>query len=180
MTNTQDSRRQFIEEVAGTADRHRQRSFEYEGKAIEFANNAFRALTYLNGGALVAIPTAVALFKADIAQARLYLTCAAALFVLGLLLVVLAQAAAFFTMARRSEAETNYEFEQDLIANLRHYIKDPEAREKATADARAYNKAAVDKISGSNVWRLAALIFFWTSAIAFVAGCWFRARAILG
>src|SRR5437667_2886763 len=40
---------------------HSERAVFYETRAIEFANNALRTLTYLNGGGLVAIPAAVAL-----------------------------------------------------------------------------------------------------------------------
>jgi hypothetical protein len=175
-----DTRQKYIEEIAGTVDRHRERAFEYETKALDFAHNAFRTLTYLNGGALVAIPTAVALFKADITQGKFYLTFAAALFVAGLLLVVLAQAAAFFTMGRRSESKLSFQYEQTALANLRHYITDPKERDTGISQARSYNSTANAKIGASNKWRLSGLIFFWSSVGAFIVGCYFGARAILG
>jgi sulfite exporter TauE/SafE len=105
-----ERRRRYFDEVKDVADRHLVSGAEYEKHAIDLALNVFRTLTYLNGGALVAIPTAVAMFQADARQVKVALLAAAAAFVAGLLSVVLAQAMAFFTMARRSEAE-----------NLRHY-----------------------------------------------------------
>ena len=67
-------------------------------------HRALQLLTYLNGGALVAIPTALAFFKADVGRLDVLWTAGA--FVLGLFFAVLAQGAAFFTMAKRAEAAT--------------------------------------------------------------------------
>jgi hypothetical protein len=73
---------------------HRSRSFEYENLAVEYSHRGLQLLTYLNGGALVAIPTALAFFKADVGRSDLLLTAGA--FIVGLVFVVLAQVAAFF------------------------------------------------------------------------------------
>src|SRR5262249_34848888 len=83
-----DQRRQYFEELE-TVDRYRERAFEYDKEALQIAGTAFRALTYLNGGALVATPTAVKLFGANVAMAKVSLLCAALSFVAGLVLVIL-------------------------------------------------------------------------------------------
>jgi hypothetical protein len=92
----------FFEDLEKRAGPYRAMSFEFEKLAVEYSNKGFQNLTYLNGGALVAIPTAMAFFKAEVAKSHLLIT--AGFFVAGLLFVVLAQAAAFFTMAKRAEA----------------------------------------------------------------------------
>ena len=53
-------RRRYFEDYKDTVDRHREGALFFEARAIDFASNAFKALTYLNGGGLIAIPTAVA------------------------------------------------------------------------------------------------------------------------
>ena len=177
---TIDSRRKYIEEFKDTVDRHRERAFEYESKAIDFANNAFRVLTYLNGGALVAIPTAVALFQADIAKVKLQLVYGAAFFIAGLICIVAAQGAAFFTMARRSESEIFLQYEQMVSLGATHFPQSPEQQTKLIDEAKEFHTNAVKKITRSNYWRRAGLIMFWISLGAFIFGSFFGARAILG
>lgn len=91
----------FWSNLKDVADRHRERAFKYEEKAIEFANNGFRTLSYPNGGALVAIPAVVALFNTDLEKVKGLLIQSALLFIVWLIFVVAAQAAAFVTMVRR-------------------------------------------------------------------------------
>src|SRR5262249_60802577 len=67
----------------------------------EFATGALRTLTYLNGGGLVAIPAAVALFHTDVTRVKVQLLTAAILFVAGLLLVIAAQVGAFLALTQR-------------------------------------------------------------------------------
>jgi hypothetical protein len=50
----------FYEQVDKRGEPHRARSFEYEKLAVEYSHRGLQLLTYLNGGALVAIPTALA------------------------------------------------------------------------------------------------------------------------
>jgi hypothetical protein len=79
------------------------RCLSYEELAVEFATSALRASAYLNGGGLIAIPAAVALFKADVSETIGLLLRAAACWGLGLLLVTIAYALGFYAMARRAE-----------------------------------------------------------------------------
>jgi hypothetical protein len=65
-----ERRRTYFEEYSDRVDRHRTREDEHRKHALEFASSAMRAITYLNGGGLVAIPAAVALFKADPEKAK--------------------------------------------------------------------------------------------------------------
>ena len=101
---------QFFENFEKRAGPHRDRGFDYEKLAVDYSNKGFQNLTYLNGGALVAIPAAMAFFKADVPKTDIMWT--AVFFIAGLLAVVLAQGAAFFTMAKRSESQENYKNEQ--------------------------------------------------------------------
>src|SRR5688572_14976360 len=91
-------RRQYHEDLNKVVAPHHLRSFEYETKAIEFANGVFRALTDLNGGALVALQSVMAIVKLD-SSPKLFVL--ASFFIGGLTLVILAQVCGFFTMARR-------------------------------------------------------------------------------
>ena len=59
----------FYEQVIRRGEPHRSRSFEYEKLAVEYSHRGLQLLTYLSGGALVAIPTALAFFKADVGRA---------------------------------------------------------------------------------------------------------------
>lgn len=181
MTEETDPRRKYLEEYTGAVDRHRTRAFEYEVKAIDYSNAAFRVLTYLNGGALVAIPTAVALFQTDPAAVKYQLVAAAAMYVASLIFIIGAQSAAFFTMARRSEAETYFQYEQHLILHLRYYIKDDDvARASTIKESTGQRQMALDKIQASNSWRRAGIVFFWLSLILFIGGSIYGGKAVLG
>jgi hypothetical protein len=52
MTNSDEDgerRRKYFEEYGDRVDRHRSRQAYFDNNAIEFASNAMRAMTYLNG-----------------------------------------------------------------------------------------------------------------------------------
>jgi Na+-transporting methylmalonyl-CoA/oxaloacetate decarboxylase gamma subunit len=111
---------------------------EYEKQSNEYAANALRAMTYLNGGGLVAIPAAAALFKTDLAApgAKLVLLGAGVAFVVGLILIAACQGFAFFVYAKRSEAK-------------RLKKKDP------WEEARKFRKIAIWLFGGSFVFFIA-------------------------
>jgi hypothetical protein len=177
---TDDPMLRYTEVVRSVTDQHHTRQFEYEKEALGFAQNAFRVLTYMNGGALVAIPTAVALFGADVKAAKLQLIIAAGFFVGGLLFVVLAQAGAFFTMARRSEAERDFMYEQMLLTQVAlGRSDDPQFREKKTAAARERRTQADRRLETSDIYRFVGLMCFWISFVLFVVGCIFGGQAVL-
>jgi hypothetical protein len=113
--------RKFYDDFENRGRKFRDQSFEYEKLAVDYSHKGFQTLTYLNGGALVAIPTAMAFFKADVAKVDILWTAAA--FVAGLLFVVVSQGAAFFTMATRAEANEQFMWEQfhRVTALLFHY-----------------------------------------------------------
>src|SRR3977135_1734829 len=110
MTNTPEQERaktqervdKFWADVEKRSAPHRQQAFAYEQVAIDYSKKGFETLTYLNGGALVALPAALAFFKADVRASSIIAV--AASFIVGLLAVVVAQVMAFLTMAKRSEA----------------------------------------------------------------------------
>jgi hypothetical protein len=167
----------FFEQVNKRGEPHRSRSFEYEKLAIEYSHRGLQLLTYLNGGALVAIPTALAFFKADVGRIDVLLTAVA--FIVGLLFVVLAQVAAFFTMAKRAEASMFSVHEQfQRIAALQNPHQAPEFAERmaaATSDAKMGSK----RLATSDKWRLIGLGFFVLSLAAFVAGCAWGAWVVI-
>jgi hypothetical protein len=170
-----DSR--FYEQMNKRSEPHHGRSFEYEKLAVEYSNKGLQLLTYLNGGALVAIPTALAFFKADIGKTDVLWTATA--FVVGLFFVVLAQAAAFFTMARRAEASTYFAREQfQRVAALQFHHQSIQFLERMS-DAQSDRLDGLKRTSRSNVWRLLGIVFFAISLIAFATGCVYGLTAVL-
>jgi hypothetical protein len=137
-------------------------------------------MTYLNGGGLVAIPAAVALFKTDPAKAKYDLIIAGLLFVTGLLSIVIAQAFAFFVQARRAEAENLLARQQIVMLAALHYPGTPDVQTQRTAEAADCEKRSNEKRNRSDQWRKFALLFFWLALVCFIAGCYFGARAVLG
>jgi hypothetical protein len=85
------------------------------------------ARSYLNGGALVAIPAAGALFRTEVAPTQSLLIASAGSFVLALVLIVAAYFCAFFTMAKRAEREEIPSHEKSLILGALYYpIQNPD------------------------------------------------------
>jgi fructose-specific component phosphotransferase system IIB-like protein len=168
----------------------------YQSRAIEFANNAFRALTYLNGGALVAIPTAVALFQADPKRAKMELLIAAISFVVGLLFVAAAQAVVFSIMSRLAEAEllminneSIHKTSMRLLGPVTAAIETAALKIEpgpVAADMEAllktfavvFGSQANAKITRAYKWRLLGVAMFWASLICFIIGCCFGATAL--
>lgn len=175
-----EKRRKYFDDVELAVGPFRQRAFDYESKAIDFANNALRVLTYLNGGALVATPTAVALFQTDLNKAKFQLIIASILFVSSLVFVVLAHAAGFFTMARRAESTTAKEYEQVIYLVATHFPESDAAKPEGLGSARDFNAKAAQSNSNSNWWRAFGLICVWVSLGLFIGGCVFGSRALLG
>lgn len=173
-----ETRKKYLEELGTSTETHRVRAFEYEKLAVDYSAHIFRNLTYLNGGALIALPTAVALFGFDAKHQKVALVIAAACFIGGLLLVCLAQIFAFFTMARRAEAEQLQEDSQRLITGSTHYpaIVDPQKTKKEVDDNHA---KVAEKIKASDGYRFGGILATWCSAAAFIVGCCFGVRAIL-
>lgn len=177
MTDVQDRRSKFFDDRDKTVAVYEARSFEYEKIAIECANSAFKILMYLNGGALVAIPAALALLNWKTTDHKIEIIRFAALFVLGLVAVLLSQMFAFFTMARRSEAQQFLANQQSWHSSLVHYPEQFDLKEtKAKADKAGSDANA--KIATSNVLRIIAIVFAWVSAFAFIGGCIYAAYAM--
>jgi hypothetical protein len=173
-----ERRAKYFGDVASAVDRHRSRGFEYEKEAIAYSTNALKILSYLNGGGLLAMPAAVALFHTSIDKVKVLLLGGAGCFVAGLLFVAIAQACAFFTMAKRSESQNHLADEQILLLNMVHY---PEVGDQQSIriEATETRKAANRKVVISDRWRFAGLVLFWLSLLAFDAGCLLGAFAIL-
>jgi hypothetical protein len=154
--------RDFFDEVDRRGGRFRERAFEFDKLAVAYSQKGFETLTYLNGGALVALPAALAFFKTDIPRASIIWTGGA--FIIGLLLVVLAQMMAFFTMAKRAEAETlRYNEQFDRVAALTEPNRKIEA-ERAFVESER-------RRAHSNRFRHVGLVCFVGSLLAFILGC---------
>jgi hypothetical protein len=167
----------FYEQVSKRADPYRALAFEYEKLTTEFTHKGFQSLTYLNGGALVAIPTAMAFFKADVGRIDILWTASA--FIVGLLCVVFAQVAAFFTMSSRAESATFHWSEQwqKIAAHQFRYPSDERTAHDVAAGVDRAN--ALKRTSRSNIWRIIGLVFFLLSLAAFLAGCLLGGWAVI-
>lgn len=185
MTETPEEFRKRVEEIDNKyhedADKrakpHRDRAFEYEKITVEYTHKGFQTLTYLNGGALVAIPTAMAFFKTDVDRVDVLMTAGA--FVTGLLCVVVAQICAFFTMSKRSEAQQLQADEQiNRVAALAYQHQSPVNIERLTL-ADACRVEANARVRHSNIWRYLGLFFFIFSTLVFITGCMLGGKAIL-
>jgi hypothetical protein len=144
-------------------------SLEYEKLTVDFTHKGFQSLTYLNGGALVAIPTAMAFFKADVSRIDILWTAGA--FIMGLLCVVLAQIAAFFTMSKRAESSQFHWSEQWQQIAAHQYPMPSDERTARITSAQKDRTNALKRATHADVWRYIGLAFFLFSFAAFVAGC---------
>ncbi|MGY3358847.1 ABC-type transport system involved in cytochrome bd biosynthesis fused ATPase/permease subunit [Bradyrhizobium sp. GM0.4] len=167
----------FFEDLEKRAGPYRGMAFEFEKLAVDYSNKGFQNVTYLNGGALVAIPTAMAFFKADVAKSDVLLT--AAFFVAGLLFVVAAQVAAFFTMAKRAEGQNRLHLEQAHRIAALAFPHQTQANVENLTKADQEHTEANDRMQRSDVWRGAGLLFFSFSLFAFVLGCGWGAYTVM-
>jgi hypothetical protein len=172
MSEQDEARSKYFADIEAALGHLRARYFEYEKLAIDYSTSAFKTMTYLHGGALVALPAAIALFKVDVAAAKVVLV------VLGLIAICLAQACAFFTMARRSEAQWCYQQEQRVLVNTTHYPTVVLAAQ-AKIDAKQFLDDGNKKIDDSDYWRSFAIGAYWLAVILFLIGCAFGAKAVL-
>jgi hypothetical protein len=165
-----ERRKLYFDEYQDRVDRHRSGSAFYEQRAIEFATNGFKILAYLNGGGLIAIPAAVALFRTDARDVKSLLVCAAAAFIAGLILGTIGQFFAFFVTARRSEAEIQFQFEQMELLAAAHYPGTQEEQSGRAARAQQNRDLAHKKLRRSDIWRIASLVCVWLSLLLFIGG----------
>ena len=119
----------------------------------------------------------MAFFRADVVKSDVLLT--AGLFVIGLFFVVLAQAAAFFTMAKRAEATDRLRWEQfHRVAALGYPHQTPPNTENLKAASKRHADAN-ERLGRSDMCLVAGLVFFGASLIAFVVGCGWGARTVI-
>jgi len=167
----------FWEDAEKRSSPHRQQAFSYEQFAIEYSKKGFETLTYLNGGALVALPAALAFFKADVPASSIIAV--AGSFIAGLLAVVLAQVMAFFTMTKRSEAAQLLANEAVLSVSAINNPIGSAAHQEMEARANKTRAQANERLSSSDRYRLAGLAIYSASVLAFVIGCVLGAAAVL-
>jgi hypothetical protein len=167
----------FYEDFEKRGGPLRDRGFDYDKLAIDYSHKGFQTLTYLNGGALVAIPTAMSFFRADVARVSILITAGA--FIVGLLCVVIAEVCAFFTMAKRAEAQEEFRWEQfHRVAALMFQHQTQHNTENLTKAGDRHTEGG-KRLRHSNIWRLVGLAFFAGSLVAFVVGCGWGALAVV-
>jgi hypothetical protein len=174
MRQTIGSRKEF----SALIQPHYERETFYETRAIDFANNALKTLTYLNGGALVAIPAAVALFAMDAKLIKTELLTAATLLVVGLFFVLLAQAFWLFTMSQRANAEDIARRKQDALITA---VND-EKKHLFSAfmnELVPLNTSASNTLTRASIYQLITGVLFWGASGCFVIGCFYGARALM-
>jgi hypothetical protein len=162
----------------GDLSRHySERATFYETRAIEFVNSALRTLTYLNGGGLVAIPAAVAMFHTDVAGVKVQLITAAIWFVVGLLLVIGAQIGAFSALTQRASGEYLAQQKKETLVEA--------ARDNSNRIIRFFENLAAlaardqTRANWEGGWLLLTGFLFLASSVCFIVGCSFGARALL-
>jgi hypothetical protein len=99
-------------------------------------------------------------------------------FVLGLLFVVLAQIAAFFTMAKRSEGMKLLQWEQRSRVAALGCPQESPLNAQHRKDADDSFKDANRRLGHSDTARGLGLTLFFMSLVAFVIGCGLGGRAV--
>ena len=177
---TPQTRTEYLKDRSVSSQPYRDRAWDYEKEAVAMGNIVLRSLTYLNGGALVAMPAAAALFEVKARSVQTSLVYGAIGFVIGLVLIVAASAFAFFVMARRAEQSAliaehaGRQVDFDYLLNTGRQL-DPIAVEHQ----QALPVLIASKGRKSDVWRFWAIVATWASLLAFLAGCFFSARGLL-
>ena len=167
----------FWEDAEKRSASHRHQSEFYEQSAIEYSKKGFETLTYLNGGALVALPAALAFFKAEVPASSI--VAVAGSFTTGLLAVVLAQVMAFFTMTKRSEASLFFAHEAVMgVSAINNQLGSSGHREMETR-ANEMQTSGNARLLTSSRYRRAGLVIYFASVIAFVTGCVLGAIVVL-
>jgi hypothetical protein len=174
---TQERVDKFWADVEKRRSPHRQLASAYEQAAIDYSKKGFETLTYLNGGALVALPAALAFFKADVPA--LSIIAVAGSFIVGLLAVVLAQVMAFFTMTKRSEGAQFLVHEALLSVSALNNAFGSAAYQEKETQANGMRAQSNERISSSNRYRIAGLAIYSTSLVAFLIGCGLGAAVVL-
>jgi hypothetical protein len=158
----------FVEESKRTISPHMERSFDYDKLAIDYSASAFRLLTYVNAGGLLAIPTAVGILGPQQPDQRQILLKIAAFFVAGLLLILLSQICAFFTMAKRAEAHEQAGAQYSwILSGIRYPAQFSDAKDRSETARASYTK----KIATSNIVRLLGIACAAGSGLTFAGGC---------
>lgn len=173
----QDRVNKFWEDAEKRSAPHREQAAFFEQVAIEYSKKGFETLTYLNGGALVALPATLAFFKADVPASSIIAV--AGSFIAGLLAVVLAQVMAFFTMTKRSEASQLQVREAVLSVSAINNPIGSAQHQEMELRVNTTRGQANERLSSSNRYRLAGLAIYSLSVLAFVLGCALGAVVVL-
>jgi hypothetical protein len=179
MASANELRKAYVDDIAVVTRAFEDNAFEHEKLTARSFQDAFRSLTLLNLGALVALSAAVALLLPNVAAHKTLLLASWSCFAGALILVHVARALKSSFIARRSEAERYFEHEQILLVGAARHatVVDPTYARNAARENRA---AAIAKISRANSYRRCVFVALWVSAGCFLFGCYLGARALLG
>ena len=145
---------------------------EYEKWANEFAASAIRALTYLNGGALVVLPTGAALFKTDVDKVQTDLLAAAFSSLAGCYWCSLSSPRVFCLCQTIGIGAAR-------CNGSGHCAEVPKAPPRGRRSGLKRKDFANLKWRQSLRYRVLALATFGLSVCYFMAGCWFARQALL-
>jgi hypothetical protein len=120
--------------------------------AIELGQSILKTRTFLNGGALVAIPAVVTLFGIDAKAVMRNLLVAAGVFVLGLLFSWLSGIFGFFTLSRRADRDFDMAEVTKATIYKMYYPDEPQT-------------LRIDQVSRRANRRHRALVFYRTLAV---------------
>lgn len=158
---------------------HFSRASDLQKAANEFVSSAMRALMYLNGGGLLAIPAVVAMFQLDVKQAKSRLVATAAFFFLGLLCVLVAYTYAYFSIGRQIRSEFARVQETQLYLEMLHYPGTQTEQEKRRIDRQEFRDQARKHLNASRAWEIWTIFILAISAVFFTFGAIAGARLIL-
>lgn len=141
--------------------------------AIGFAQGTIRAGFLLNGGALVAVPAAVALFAIDVREVTSGLIWTGALYVFGLLLAWLASMAGYFALYNLGTGLAK-EQDQTRAETTRNYY--PERPDNI--DPKSYNADIKRYQRHGDIWTSAGIALSFLSLLLFVVGTYYGSNIV--
>lgn len=160
---------------------HGERERDAMKVAAEFAKEGIKNCFILNGGAMVAIPAAVALFGIDARAMFVEMMAVAGFLVVGLLAAWGASLSAFFAMSDVADAHAQHrtDWEWSEVA-LDAALSSKNARYDEAMIAIAEAKSESTRLQNRALrFRLAGIIACLTSVLCFVVGAGYGAHVLI-
>ncbi|HVA13482.1 MAG TPA: hypothetical protein VNF99_09550 [Stellaceae bacterium] len=159
--------RVYLEQWDSSTRPMHEHAVEMARAAIGFAQGALRTAFLLNGGALIALPTFSAIFRAGTKSIAALLGASIGCFVAGLVACVLAHLFTFFTTSAAAQNRDAKVELQKININLQHKRVTPEAAEAAH---KAQEAIRAKQDHNTKRWEKAAFISLFGSIVLFSIG----------